>query len=450
MAPMEPETRYAKSGELFIAYQVVGDGPLDLVFAPAYSTHLELNWEWPAYARFLHRLTSFSRLLLFDRRGTGLSDPAPVPSTLEETMDDLRAVMDDVGSQRAALFGWGEGGPMSALFAATYPERTSGLVLYASFAKGSWSPDFPWGLTQEAQDQFIDILDTRWGRDVVAAGAVAPSVSRDEAFRRWLLRFQRSMSPGAAKGWFRMTSEIDIRHVLPAIRVPTLVVHRTGDRMRPVGGSRVIAELLRGAKYVELPGTDNAPFVGDQDTLVDEVQEFLTGIRPASEPDRVLATVLFTDIVGSTALAAQQGDRRWRDLLDGHHQAIRKELARFRGREVKTIGDGFLATFDGPARGIQCAQAIVSAGGLLGIEIRAGLHTGECELMGDDVGGIAVHIGARVAAMAGSGEVLVSSTVKDLVAGSGIEFEDRGSHELKGVPGEWRLFAVSAGGRLGT
>jgi class 3 adenylate cyclase/pimeloyl-ACP methyl ester carboxylesterase len=443
---MQPETKFAKSGDLFIAYQVVGHGPLDLVFAPAYSTHLELNWEWPPYARFLQRLASFSRLLLFDRRGTGLSDPAPVPSTLEQTMDDLRAVMDAEASEKAALFGWGEGGPMSALFAATYPERTSGLVLYASFAKGSWSPDFPWGMPIEMQETFLDILDRRWGRDVVAAGAVAPTVHKDEDFRRWLLRFQRSMSPGAAKAWFRMTTEIDVRHVLPAIRVPTLVLHRADDRMRPVGGSRFIAEQIPHARYVELPGMDNGPFVGDADGLVDEIQEFLTGMRPAPKLDRVLATVLFTDIVGSTALAAEVGDRRWRDLLDGYYAAVRKELDRFRGREVKTIGDGFLATFDGPARGIECARAIIEAGRALGIHIRAGLHTGECELMEGDVGGIAVHIGARVAALAEPGEVLVSSTVKDLVAGSGIEFDERGTHELRGVPGEWRLHAVGGPG----
>jgi len=439
---VQPETKYAKTGDLFIAYQVMGEGPLDLVYAPAYSTHLELNWEWPPYARFLQRLASFSRLLLFDRRGTGLSDPAPVPSTLEQTMDDLRAVMDAERSERAALFGWGEGGPMSALFAATYPEPTSGLVLYASFAKGSWSPDFPWGMTLEMQELFLDILDRRWGRDVVAAGAVAPSVHRDEDFRRWLLRFQRGMSPGAAKGWFRMTTEIDIRHVLPAIRVPTLVLHRTDDRMRPVGGSRFIAEQIPGSKYVELPGTDNGPFVGDADALVDEVQEFLTGIRPAPELDRVLATVLFTDIVGSTEKAATLGDRRWRELLDAHDERIRALIERFRGREVNTAGDGFLAAFDGPGRAVRCAQSIAEAVLALGLEIRAGVHTGEIELAGDDIRGIAVHIGARVSALAGPGEVLVSSTVKDLVAGSGLSFEDRGVHTLKGVPDEWHLYAV--------
>ncbi len=282
------------------------------------------------------------------------------------------------------------------------------------------------------------------GRDVVAGGAVAPSVSKDEPFRQWLLRFQRGMSPGAAKAWFKMTTAIDIRRILPAIRIPTLVLHRTGDRMTQVGGGRFIAEQVPGARYVERAGDDNAPFVGDTDALVDEVQEFLTGIRPAPEPDRVLSTVLFTDIVGSTELAAQLGDKRWRDLLEAHRAAVRRELGRFRGREVDTIGDGFLATFDGPARGIRCAQAIVDSGRSLGIAIRAGLHTGECELIGEDVGGIAVHIGARVAATAGPGEVLVSSTVKDLVVGSGIEFRDRGSHPLKGVPGEWRLFAVSS------
>ncbi len=442
---MQPETRYAKSGELFIAYQVLGDGPFDLVFAPAINSHLEILWEWPPYARMLGRLASFSRLILFDHRGIGLSDPVARPATLEDRMDDLRDVMDAADSERAALFGWGDGGALCQLFAATYPDRTSALVLYASYAKGTPDEEYPWGLSPETDQLFLQILAERWGRDVVAAGTVAPSVSKDERFRRWLARHQRSTSPGSAIAWYRMTREIDIRHVLPAIRVPTLVLHRTGDRLIYVGASRFAAERIPGAKYVELEGIDHVPYAGDQDSLIDEVQEFLTGIRPAPEPDRVLATVLFTDIVGSTARAADLGDRRWRDVLDGYYAAVRRELDRFRGREVKTIGDGFLATFDGPARGINCARAILDSGRSLGIEIRAGLHTGECELMEGDVGGIAVHIGARIGAMSGPGEVLVSGTVKDLVVGSGILFEDRGLHELKGVPGEWRVFAVRPG-----
>src|SRR4051812_7121712 len=439
---MLPETRYAKSGEVFIAYQVLGDGPLDLVFAPAINSHLEIQWEWPPYARLLGRLASFSRLILFDHRGTGLSDPVAGIATLEDRMDDLRDVMDAAGSERAALFGWGDGGALSQLFAATYPDRTAALVLYASYAKGTPDEEYPWGLSPEVDELFLQILRERWGRDVVAAGTVAPSVSKDERFRQWLGRIQRNTSPGSAIAWYRMTREIDIRHVLPAIRVPTLILHRTEDRLVYVGASRFAAEQIPGAKYVELPGVDHVPYAGDQDALIDEVQEFLTGIRPPREPDRVLATVLFTDIVGSTTRAAELGDHRWRDLLDDHYAAVRRELDRFRGREVKTIGDGFLATFDGPARGINCARAIVESGRPLGIEIRAGLHTGECELMNGDVGGIAVHIGARIGAMAGPGEVLVSSTVKDLVAGSGIAFDDRGLQQLRGVPGEWRVFAV--------
>ncbi len=437
-----PETRYAKSGDVNIAYQVVGDGPFDLVWVPGWVSHLEHAWEEPSYARFLHRLASFSRLIRLDKRGTGLSDsvsPAKLP-TLEQRMDDVRAVMDAAGSERAALMGVSEGGSMCALFAATYPERTSALVLYAGNSKHPAH-----GLADEQLQPILDAFERNWGQGMASA-MWAPSRADDPQFKEWTARFERlGGSPGAAVALFRMAAAIDIRKVLPAIRVPTLILHRTGDQAVPVMESRYMAEQIPGAKYVELPGMDHIWFVGDADAILDEVQEFLTGVRPAPELDRLLATVLFTDVVGSTEKAAELGDRRWHDLLDSYYGLARRELDRSRGREIKTTGDGFLATFDGPARGIRCACAVSDSVGQLGLAIRAGLHTGECEVMGEDIGGIAVHIGARVAAEAAAGEVLVSSTVKDLVAGSGLLFEDRGPHRLKGVPEEWRLFAVERG-----
>ena len=439
---MEPETKYTKSGDFNIAYQVVGDGPLDLVWVRGSVTHLELAWEDPSTARFIRRLASFSRLIMFDKRGTGLSDRVSVNElpTLEQRMDDVRAVMDAVGSERAALFGSSEGGAMSVLFAATYPQRTSALVLYGVFAR------FPAkDLTAEQLQPILDAMERSWGQGTNLA-MWAPSQAQDPHIQQRYARHQRlGASPGSAVALFRMNVEIDIRQILPTIRVPTLVLQRTGDQIVPVNQGRYVADHITDAKYVELPGIDHFPTAGDADAILDEVQEFLTGVRPRPEPDRVLATILFTDIVGSTQRAAELGDSRWRDLLDSYYGLAQRELDRFRGHEVKTTGDGFLATFDGPARGIRCARAISESVDQLGIAIRAGLHTGECEVMGEDIGGIAVHIGARVAAEAAGGEVLVSSTVKDLVAGSGLEFEERGSHRLKGVPDEWRLFAVTGG-----
>ena len=447
---MQPETRYAKSGDVNIAYQVLGDGPFDLVLVPGWASHIEHQWEEPSFARFLRRLASFSRLIMFDKRGTGLSDRVSISElpTLEQRMDDVRAVMDAVGSERAALMGVSEGGPMSVLFAATYPQRTAALVLYGTMAKGYADQDYPWALPREAVESNLAAMEKEWGIErewghPYALNLFAPSRLNDQRFQEWWAKWGRlAASPGAAIALSRMNMEIDVRHVLPTVRVPTLVVHRKGDRACWVGGARYMAERIPDAKYVELPGDDHFPVVGDADAVLDEAQEFLTGVRPAPEPDRVLATVLFTDIVGSTERAAQLGDHRWRDLLDNYYALARRDLGRFRGREVKTTGDGFLATFDGPARGIRCACAISDEAGRLGLPIRAGLHTGECEIMGEDIGGIAVHIGARVATMAAPGEVLVSSTVKDLVAGSGLRFEDRGSRTLKGVPEEWHLFAV--------
>jgi class 3 adenylate cyclase/pimeloyl-ACP methyl ester carboxylesterase len=437
-----PETRYTRSGDVNIAYQVIGEGPLDLVYVMGWVTNLEAFWQEPSVARFFQRLASFSRLILFDKRGTGLSDRVPISElpTLEQRMDDVRAVMDAAGSQRAALFGVSEGGPMCALFAATYPERTSALVLYGSYAKRLRDPDYPWAPTAGERQRWYELIERDWGGGV-DIDTMAPNA--DRPFREWWARYLRmSASPGAALALGRMNAEIDIREVLPTIRVPTLILHRTGDRDIDVGGARYIAGRIAGSRYVELPGDDHLPFVGDQDAILDEIEEFLTGARHHADLDRILATVLFTDVVGSTERAAALGDKRWRDLLQSYNQVIREELERFRGREVDTAGDGFFATFDGPARAIRCACAMRRELSRLGIEIRAGLHTGECELVGDKVRGISVHIGSRVASLATPGEVLVSSTVKDLVAGSGLEFNDRGVHTLRGVPGEWRVYSV--------
>ena len=441
---MLPETKYAKSGNVYIAYQVVGQGPFDLVFVPGWVSHMEYSWEEPSFARFLQRLASFSRLILFDKRGTGLSDRVTETElpTLEQRMDDVRAVMDAASSERAALFGVSEGGNLSVLFAATYPERTIALIMIGIFAKRIWSPDYPWAPTPEERQKWLDTLEQHWGGPVEIE-TLAPSAAHDERFRKWWATYLRlSASPKAAVALGRMNTQIDIRHVLPTICVPALVLHRRGDLDSNVEEGRYIAARISGAKFVELPGRDHLPFVGDVDLILDEVEEFLTGVRRGPEPDRVLSTVMFTDIVASTQRAAELGDRRWRELLESHRVVVRRELARFRGREVETVGDGFLVTFDGPARAIQCACGISDAVRQLGLAIRVGLHTGECELKGDSLGGIALHIGARVAANAGPNEVLVSSTVKDLVAGSGICFEDAGIHVLKGVPGEWRLFVV--------
>jgi class 3 adenylate cyclase len=444
---MKPKTRYAKSGDMSIAYQIAGDGPNDLVYVPGWVSNVETAWEDPPVARFLERLSSFSRLILFDKRGTGLSDRVPLNElpTLEQRMDDVRAVMDTAGSERAALFGASEGGVMCALFAATYPERSSALIVYGSYAKALSDSEYPWGAAErETAEDFLEALAEVWDDAGGLLRVWAPGVADDEGARDRFGRYLRSgASPSAAVALTRMNLEIDIRHVLPVIRVPTLVLHRAGDGLISVEAGRHMAEQVPGARFVELPGEDHLWFHGDSGAILDEVEEFLTGARGVHEPDRVLATVMFTDIVDSTQRAVEMGDRRWRDLIGRHDALMRGQLERFRGREVKTMGDGFLATFDGPARAIRCACSAREAVRQLGIEIRAGLHTGECELIGEDVGGIAVNIGARVAAKAGSGEVLVSRTVTDLVAGSGIDFTERGAHALKGVPGEWRLFAVA-------
>ena len=437
---MPPETRYAKSGDVNIAYQVVGDAPLDLVLVPGFISHLDLDWQGPGYAHMLERLASFTRLIRFDKRGTGLSDrPGGLPD-LETRMDDVRAVMDAVGTKRAALMGYSEGGPLSMLFAATYPERTTSLVLYGTYAKRrDPDDDYPWCATWEERQAYADAVERDWGSEA-DLGTMAPNAG-DAEVDWWRSRARAAASPGAAKALILMNSSIDVRSVLATIHVPTLVLHRTGDRDSHPEEGRYIAERIPGARFVELGGDDHSPWI-DPDQVVDEVEEFLTGGRRAAEPDRVLATVLFTDIVGSTVQAASLGDRRWRSLLEQHHEVVRRELQRYRGVEVDTAGDGFLATFDGPARAVRCAAAIGKAVRTLGIEVRAGVHTGEVERVGTGITGIAVHTGARVAAEAGPGEVLVSSTVKELVAGSGLGFVDRGVHRLKGVPGESRLYAL--------
>ncbi|HEV8712384.1 MAG TPA: adenylate/guanylate cyclase domain-containing protein [Candidatus Binatia bacterium] len=439
-----PQTHYARSGDVNIAYQVFGNGPIDLVHVPPFVSNLELQWQDPNQARYFRRLAAFSRLIMFDKRGTGLSDRTGIAS-LEERMDDLRAVMDAVGSMRAVVFGNSEGGAMSLLFAATYPDRVTALVLYGAYPRIVSAPDYPEGHSPETREQLLEAIGTRWGQGAMEIGLLAPSHANDPAFLEAQASWERlSASPGAAIALLRMILEIDVRHLLPAIQVPTLVIYRTADILH-AAGSRYLGTHIPGAKTIELPGEDYYPHLGDQNAILDEVEEFLTGVRPVPESDRVLATVLFTDIVGSTERAAALGDTRWRELLEAHHELVRKELARYRGQEVDTAGDGFLATFDGPGRAVRCAVAIRDGVHRLGIEIRAGLHTGECELIAGKVGGFAVHVGARVAATAQPGQIIVSSTVKDLVAGSSIRFTDLGVHALKGIPEEWRLFAAEEG-----
>lgn len=438
---------YARSGEFHIAYQVVGKGPIDIVLVPGWISHLEVAWEQPRLSHSFRRLASFNRLILVDKRGTSLSDrvsPKSLP-TLEDRMEDLHAVLNAIGSCRAVLYGISEGGPLCMLFAATYPERTTALVVYGSWARAFRAPDYDWGFDSVEFEDFLTSLEPHWGEGA-AVNVVAPSLASDEQFCAWWGRYERmSTSPGAAVGLLRMGFEGDVRHVLPAISVPTLVLHRAQDAFVDVRHGRYIAEHIPGARYVELEGKDHFPLAGDPDAVDKEIEGFLSGltdVRRGPNLDRMLATVLFTDIVGSTERAASLGDQEWKELIAAHNDQIRKELAHYRGREIKTIGDGFLATFDAPGRAICCAHAICQSARSLGLEIRAGLHTGEIELMENDVAGIAVNIGARVAAVAGPSEVLVSGTVKDLVVGSGIEFIDRGSHVLKGVPGEWHLYSA--------
>jgi class 3 adenylate cyclase len=441
-----PPFRYARRQDgRRVAYQVVGQGDLDLVFLFGWPSHLGLMWEDPSFAAFLHKLSSFSRLILFDRAGGGLSDRGQGGYAFEDEMDDVRAVLAAAGSGRVALFGCHTGGRLALLMAATYPDLVSGVVTFGSHPATLRDEDYPWGATLEEHEYLLAMIKAG---ETFADGAyllemVAPSEAADSSVRHWFRMFLLSAATLAEQyEGIRSLGPVDIRGLLGSVQAPVLVLHRTGDRAANVRASRYMAERIPGARFVELPGDDHFPFFGDQDTVVELTQEFLTGARPVVEPDRVLATVLFTDIVDSTRLAAELGDRRWHRVLVGHQEAVRQQLARFRGREIKTTGDGFLATFDGPARAIRAADAIRAGLRDLELEVRVGLHTGECELLGEDIGGIAVHIAARVMAAAGAGEILCSRTVKDLVAGAGYAFADRGAHSLKGVPDSWQLYAV--------
>ena len=443
-----PETRYALSGDVHIAYQVVGDGPFDLVFVPGFVTHMELQWRLPGMEGFLRGLGSFSRLIRFDKRGTGMSDPVSGAPNLETRMDDVRAVMDAVGSRRAAFYGLSEGAAMSILFAATYPERTAALVVRSCSPRTLWAPDFPWGRSEEAYQHETDRALQVFSLRAEAREAVrALGMQNDNEVEAFIDFIRYGASPGMLERLYRMNKEIDIRQVLPTVRVPALVMHGSDDQVVPVAVGAYTAQRLRSARFIELPGVGHLALSTRGTQIQVEIERFLTDVWQTggwedTEPDRMLATVLFTDIVESTAKAIELGDRRWRDLLERHHILVRRELLRYRGREVDTAGDGFLAAFDGPARAIRCACAIVHGVRDLGLSVRAGLHTGECEVADGKIAGIAVHTGARVAALAATDEVLVSNTVRDLVAGSGIQFSDRGAHALKGIPGEWRLFAV--------
>ncbi|MGO8906414.1 MAG: adenylate/guanylate cyclase domain-containing protein [Solirubrobacteraceae bacterium] len=443
---MTPTTRYAHSGEASIAYQVIGEGPLDLLFLPGWISQIEQLWETPANRRLLERLAVFSRLILFDRRGTGLSDKVGEPYSIEQEAEDALAVLDAAGSERAALFTYSLGGPVGALLAAERPERVGALIMYASVARTSWAPDYEWAMTREERDEWTELTIATWG-ETRGPGlpTLAPSMADDPALAEWFARIQRlAASPGEARMLLLAAADLDVREKLPLIRVPTLVMHRSLDQSWDVRHSRYLAAHIPGARYVELEGADSLPFVGDSDAIVEEIEEFLTGGRSGGALARALLTVMFTDIVDATAVAAELGDGRWRDLLARHDEVVRTELNRFQGREVKTVGDGFLATFDGPpSRALRCALAITAATRELGVEVRIGIHTGECELIGEDVAGMAVHIASRVNGLAEPGEVLVSGTVFGTVVGGPFTFEDRGFHELKGVPGRWPLFALS-------
>lgn len=434
---MALQTRYAQSGDIYIAYEISGqDGP-DLLFAPGFISHLEHSWEEPTFARFNHSLGAFSRLIRFDKRGTGLSDRSVGIPNLDQRMDDIRAVLDAAGSKRSFLFAMSESGPMSIMFAATYPDRVAGLILCGSYARAVGA-----SVSQDDAAASERAIRASWGQGKAVAG-FAPSRASDPAYVQWFAKYERlSASPSDVINLQRMNREIDVRHVLPAVRVPTLVVHRRDDVRIRVSAGRELAELIPGARYIELPGTDHIPWTSDQQSLVREIREFMGVVPGEVETDRVLATVLFTDIVDSTVKAAAAGDRNWRATLEAHHTAIRSQLQRHRGREVKSTGDGVLALFDGPARAVRCAQDIVRAIRPLDIEVRAGLHTGEVEVMDDDVSGIAVHIAARVAQRARASEVLASSTVKDLVAGAGLSFLEEGPADLKGIAEPMRLYSA--------
>lgn len=437
------ETRYARSGELNIAYQVFGTGDVKLVLIPGWASNVDNIWTLPEFAAFASALAEFAQVILLDRRGTGLSDPVVDPPTLEERMDDVRAAMDAAGWERAVIWGISEGGPMAMLFAATYPERVPALVLYGTFARFSRDDDYPYGYPQDVNVRWVGSLESTWGTGELSC-AFAPGIAADPAAVRRLARLERmAMSPGTARKLFALLTETDVRHVLPTLRVPTLILHRRDDEPVRVGHASYLAAHITGAAYVELEGRDHLPFVGDTEAVLAEVRGFLTGERDAPDADRVLTTILFCDIADSTQRAAVLGDRRWKQLLSAFYGLIDEKLQHFRGRKLDTAGDGVFAAFDGPARAVRCGAALVEAVRSLGIELRVGVHTGECEVLNDKYSGIAVHLGARVASAARPGQVVVSSTVKDLVVGSGLRFEDLGNQELKGVPGRWQLFRLA-------
>lgn len=439
---MTPETKYTTSGSVNIAYQIFGQGDVDLLVVPGWVSNIDTFWEEPSVVRFFERLADFTRVILFDKRGTGLSDRVTETPTLEERMDDVRAVLDAVGSDRAALLGYSEGGPMCALFSVTYPQRTRALIMIGSYPKMLASDDYLFGRSVAEHAEFLSRLRHEWGGPV-GLDRRAPSRIHDSRFCRWWAKFLRtSASPSTALALSTMNAEIDIRHLLSSIQVPTLLIHAKGDRTIDVRASRFMAERIPNSRLVELDSDDHLPFADPADDILVEVEEFLTGTQAARSANRVVTTIMFTDIVGSTKLAAEMGDLRWRDLLEAHHSAVRHELAVYRGKEIKSTGDGFHAIFDGPARAIQCGCAIRRAVKPMGLTVRVGLHTGECEIRGDSIEGLAVHLAARVSGFANADQVVVSQTVKDLVAGSGLKFEDLGLQSFKGVPDAWRVYGV--------
>jgi pimeloyl-ACP methyl ester carboxylesterase/class 3 adenylate cyclase len=439
---MSGRTRYAKSGDLHIAYQVVGENGPALVYVPGWMSHVEHLWEEPLHAAFLRRLAAFARVVMLDRRGLGMSDPLPRMPTLEERMDDVRAVMDDAQIPRASLLGVSEGGAMCALFAATYPERTGSLILLNTFARFMRDDAAPWGISESARALYLEHVERNWGTGT-SAGLLAPGPARDPAFRERFARMERmAASPGRARMLLQIAFSTDVRDVLPSVHVPTLVLHREGDAIVPVAGARDMSARIPGARLAVLPGVDHIPFAGDTEPILAEIERFVTGSRATAAADRVLATVLFCDVVDSTSRAAAEGDAGWRELLLRHDRRVRENVERLRGRVVDAAGDGHFAVFDGPARALHCAAALRDAARPLGLTLRQGVHTGECEALGDKMTGLAVHIGARVAALAPPGEIWATSTVRDLVVGSRLAFDERGRHALKGVPGEWTLLAA--------
>ena len=439
---MVPEIQYAESKGIHIAYQTIGSGPIDLVLVPGWVSNIEIFWEEPSTVRFLRRLSTFSRLILFDKRGTGLSDKVCYTPTLEERMEDVRTVMDAVQSKRAALVGYSEGGPMCSLFAATYPERTLSLIMIGSYARRIQTADYPFGITPEKFESFLNQIENNWG-EAVGLESRAPSLAGDALFRNWWARFLRlSASPGTAMALTRMNSEIDVRRILPTIRVPTLILHAEKDAVINVEEGRYMASQIPGARFHEIPSGDHLPWVGGTDIILDRIEEFVTGSISGSATSRALFTVMFTDVTNSTQLAAELGDQRWHKILEAHHKAIRHEISVYAGREIDNAGDGFFVAFDGPARAIHCALSIREALQAIDLSVRIGIHIGECETIADKLTGIAVHIGSRISAKAEPNQIWVSQTVKDLVAGSGISFEDTGVHDLKGVPDRWHLYQV--------